>query len=72
MVFQGYAMCALDYEFHVLDNAFLVHRPGIKVMGNINYRNARREQTKDMIHKVIAKEFQKQYGIRKLCKIIGD
>lgn len=65
-------MCALDYEFHVLDNAFLVHRPGIKVMGNINYRNARRERTKDMIHKVIAKEFQKQYGIRKLCKIIGD
>ncbi|XP_069177063.1 beta-1,4-glucuronyltransferase 1-like [Procambarus clarkii] len=28
---QAYIMCLHDYEFHVLDNAFLVHRPGIKV-----------------------------------------
>ena len=27
---QAYAMCLLDYDFAVLDNAFLVHRPGIK------------------------------------------
>lgn len=29
---QGYALCALDYEFLILDNAFLVHKPGIKVL----------------------------------------
>ena len=23
-------MCLLNYEFHILDNAFLIHRPGIK------------------------------------------
>ncbi len=23
---QGYKMCVLDYEFHILDNAFLLHR----------------------------------------------
>lgn len=27
---QGYVMCVLDYDFHVLDDAFLVHRPPIK------------------------------------------
>ncbi|OXA36516.1 hypothetical protein Fcan01_28719 [Folsomia candida] len=27
---QGYVLCVLDYEFHILDNAFLVHRPGSK------------------------------------------
>jgi hypothetical protein len=28
---QGYVLCVLDYEFHILNNAFLVHRPGIKM-----------------------------------------
>ncbi|XP_039289553.1 beta-1,4-glucuronyltransferase 1-like [Nilaparvata lugens] len=27
---QGYIMCVKEYEFLILDNAFLVHRPGIK------------------------------------------
>lgn len=27
---QAFAMCLLDYDFMVLDNAFLVHKPGIK------------------------------------------
>ncbi|KAK8400373.1 hypothetical protein O3P69_003213 [Scylla paramamosain] len=29
-IIQAYILCLLDYEFHILDNAFLVHRPGIK------------------------------------------
>ncbi|KAK2725105.1 hypothetical protein QYM36_001530 [Artemia franciscana] len=28
---QGYVLCVLDYDFMTLDNAFLVHRPGVKV-----------------------------------------
>ena len=27
---QGFQLCVLDYDFMILDNAFLVHRPGIK------------------------------------------
>ncbi len=27
---QGFLFCALDYDFHVLNNAFLIHKPGIK------------------------------------------
>ncbi|KAF2883230.1 hypothetical protein ILUMI_22945, partial [Ignelater luminosus] len=29
-IVQAYAMCLLRYSFLILDNAFLVHRPGIK------------------------------------------
>ena len=29
-LFQGYQLCVLDYDFMILDNAFLMHRPGIK------------------------------------------
>ena len=27
---QAYILCLLGYDFHVLNNAFLVHKPGIK------------------------------------------
>ena len=26
---QGFKLCLLNYEFHILDNAFLIHRYGI-------------------------------------------
>lgn len=29
---QGYKLCVLDYEFQILDNGFLVHKPGIKIL----------------------------------------
>lgn len=29
---QGYKLCVMDYEFHILDNGFLVHKPGIKIL----------------------------------------
>ena len=25
-------MCLLDYDYHILNNAFLIHRPGIKTV----------------------------------------
>ena len=27
---QGYLLCALNYDFHILNEAFLIHKPGIK------------------------------------------
>ncbi|CAB4055638.1 B4GAT1 [Lepeophtheirus salmonis] len=27
---QGYQLCLKNYDFHILNNAFLIHRPGIK------------------------------------------
>ena len=33
---HAYVMCVLDYDFMVLDNAFLIHRPGIKTRSSSN------------------------------------
>ena len=29
---QGYLLCALNYDFHVLNGAYLIHKPGIKTL----------------------------------------
>lgn len=66
---QGYSMCVLDYEFQILDNAFLVHKPGIKK----NVRDAKRDaiafKTNKFIYDVIYPELQVMYGTREGCKI---
>ncbi|XP_040070801.1 beta-1,4-glucuronyltransferase 1-like [Ixodes scapularis] len=36
---QRYEMCLMGYKFHVLDNAFLVHAPGIKQRGESGWRH---------------------------------
>ncbi|XP_046398000.1 beta-1,4-glucuronyltransferase 1 [Ischnura elegans] len=64
---QGYALCALDYEFRILDNAFLVHRPGIKTYKKDPKRNAIAAKTNTLIKKVIAPELKLIYGTRKGC-----
>ena len=37
---QGFQLCVLDYDFMILNNAFLVHKPGIKTRAE-NKKNAR-------------------------------
>ena len=63
-------MCVLDYDFHVLNNAFLIHRPGIKkpmtkeeqkkVAGKVGAQNR-------MIHRKLFPELKRIYGFRKGC-----
>ncbi|XP_055680429.1 beta-1,4-glucuronyltransferase 1 [Lutzomyia longipalpis] len=66
---QGYALCALDYEFHILDNAFLVHKPGIKVLKKDPKRAMLAAKTNQLIRKIIYPELQVMYGVRKGCAI---
>ncbi|KAL7642901.1 UNVERIFIED_CONTAM: hypothetical protein RMT77_006190 [Armadillidium vulgare] len=67
---QAYAMCLLGYEYHVLDNAFLVHKPGIKLLAKkYIYSNLVRKQNA-LIHSKIVKEYKKYYGDRKECKVM--
>ncbi|RXG70347.1 Beta-1,4-glucuronyltransferase 1 [Armadillidium vulgare] len=64
---QAYAMCLLGYEYHVLDNAFLVHKPGIKLRPKkYIYSNLVKEQNA-LIDSKIVKEYKKYYGDRKEC-----
>lgn len=61
-------MCVLDYEFHILDNAFLVHRPGIKKY--IKDGNSLRYQrhSAEIIRKMIYSELKLIYGEKDGCE----
>ncbi|KAL7642859.1 UNVERIFIED_CONTAM: hypothetical protein RMT77_006147 [Armadillidium vulgare] len=68
---QAYAMCLLDYEYHVLDNAFLVHRPGIKMPMRQFLRNdVVIEQDKLILTKIV-NEYHRLYGLKKECQVKG-
>ncbi|CAH0383937.1 unnamed protein product [Bemisia tabaci] len=66
---QGYALCALDYEFQILDNAFLVHKPGIKTLKKNPARDMLTRKTNTLIQKVIWPELKILYGFKKGCSV---
>ncbi|XP_035702774.1 beta-1,4-glucuronyltransferase 1 isoform X2 [Folsomia candida] len=61
---QGYILCALDYKFLILDNAFLIHRPGVKKsMHEITKTVVRQDRLINLKIKVeLFKRFGKQEG----------
>lgn len=65
---QAYIMCLLDYDFNVLSNAFLVHRPGIKEVKEAARWNFER-MTKKLITDEILPEIKAFYGEKEGCKI---
>lgn len=68
---QNFPMCLLNYDYLVLDNAFLVHVPGIKTKSGKN--NPKREKyitlTDKLIKTVIVPELQILYGEREGCAV---
>ncbi|XP_017108665.2 beta-1,4-glucuronyltransferase 1 isoform X1 [Drosophila bipectinata] len=66
---QAYAMCVLGYEFHILDNAFLVHKPGIKEAYLPIGRVIQSHRTDSLISREIFRELRFMYGSRKGCII---
>lgn len=63
---QAYTLCLLGYEFHILDNAFLIHRPGIKKINKNNNIKAVYE-TDQLIRTKIKYELQSLFGKRDDC-----
>lgn len=61
-------MCVLDYEFHILDNAFLVHRPGIKKYMKDGNRIRYQRRTAEITRKIIYSEMKLIYGEREGCE----
>lgn len=66
---QGYALCVLDYEFQILDNAFLVHKPGIKTLKKDPARAIAAGKTNSLIRKTIFPELKVLYGAKKGCAV---
>ncbi|XP_065094157.1 beta-1,4-glucuronyltransferase 1-like [Ochlerotatus camptorhynchus] len=65
---QGYIMCVLGYSFHVLDNGFLVHRPGFKNLTEAARPDLERTQ-RNFVEDVIFEELKVLYGEDKHCRL---
>lgn len=62
-------MCVLDYEFMILNNAFLVHRPGIKTLTKDVKRAQLAGKTNQLIRRIIFPELKVLYGTKKGCAV---
>lgn len=66
---KGYALCVLDYDFMILDNAFLVHRPGVKLPKPDPQRDGMAKKQSDFIRSVISKELNIFFGQNSKCTL---
>ena len=68
---QGFKLCLLNYEFHILDNAFLIHRPGIKTKNEVKSSLKTKKITAQntYLKKTIMPEIKRIYGARKGCEM---
>lgn len=64
---QAYSMCLLDYDYHVLDNAFLVHKPGIKTFHLDPSKRVFRQQNLWFVRHEITSELHALYGDKNIC-----
>ncbi|XP_018321905.1 beta-1,4-glucuronyltransferase 1-like [Agrilus planipennis] len=65
---QNYILCILDYTYIILDNAFLVHKPGIKkAKVQMNKYMEIVNETSVLVKKTIKPEIDSIYGTRKGC-----
>ncbi|XP_076311898.1 beta-1,4-glucuronyltransferase 1-like [Tachypleus tridentatus] len=65
---QMYEMCLLDYDICILDNAFLVHAPGIKTIKNMDQKKRLPYIRKNnAIHKEVLKNLKEKYEDNPKC-----
>lgn len=65
--FQSRAMCYLGYEYHILDNAFLVHKPGIKIYKADHKRDEITNRSSTLLKNVIEPHLKIIYGDKAEC-----
>ena len=68
---QAYLFCLLDYNFAILDNAFLIHKPGIKTKKEKlkNIKPGKLANQNKFIKKIVLPELKLMYGKKKGCYI---
>ncbi|XP_064460163.1 beta-1,4-glucuronyltransferase 1-like [Ornithodoros turicata] len=60
---QGYEMCLMGYKFNIIDNAFLVHAPGIKtIVASEAKRRAAFVKVNYIYHDRLMNELKKKYA----------
>lgn len=65
---QDYALCALDYELHILDNAFLIQRTDEMKLDDIEKHD--KAESQKLIKAIIIPELEALYGKRDECYAI--
>lgn len=65
--FQAYHLCMLDYNFIVMNNAFLVHKPGVKKKKIQNLKFKDQKFKNIQIIRSVKKELTALYGMNKNC-----
>ena len=70
MIFQGFTMCLMEYDYVVLDNAFLIHKSGIKKHKEQNRKFGKvTQKTNVMKKKIVKPELIKVYGDVRGCML---
>ena len=64
---QGYTMCLQDYDFMILNDAFLVHKPGIKRHKPDKWRDGLAAKQRKFVISAARVELERIYGRRKQC-----
>ncbi len=65
---QGFQLCVLDYDFHLLNGAFLVHRPGIKTRSKkTRSHQAQIKLQNNLINSRIMPQLKQLFGHRGGC-----
>jgi hypothetical protein len=63
-----YEMCLMNYDLAILDNAFLVHAPGIK---HIDQKEEKKRlpfiKRNNMVYNTILSKLRKKYGTKNNC-----
>lgn len=66
---QMHALCLLDYDLDIVDNAFLVHAPGIKKRNlTVYFYNRQYVIQNDIVHHQVVRQLNKRYGPSTLCR----
>lgn len=68
---QAYIMCLLDYDFNILSNGFLVHKPGIKTVSEAT-REHLEQVNRHLIMDKILQEIKVFYGQNRSCRILAE
>ncbi|XP_043192751.1 beta-1,4-glucuronyltransferase 1-like [Amphibalanus amphitrite] len=66
---QGYTLCIQDYDFMILNNAFLVHKPGIKKYKPDKWRDTLVSKQRRFILSAEKLELERMFGRRKQCNL---
>ncbi|CAH4017042.1 beta-1,4-glucuronyltransferase 1 [Pieris brassicae] len=66
---QGYILCVKDYDFMILNNAFLIHKPGIKHYVKNAKRDSIAGRQSAVVKSIIMPELKKLFGTRNGCAL---